>query len=162
MDSCTSPKGGCFSWARSSGWERWHGARRPSSGAWREERGMPNVNARAYLPAVILAIGCVLASTVHRQRRAELRAPLAALPREIDGARGVDVPMDSAELAVGGMDATLMRRYGTDADAFGLYVGYSEAQSGGHSIHSPRNCLPGGGWEALRSGVDTIDTGVAR
>jgi len=34
----------------------------------------------------------------------------------------------------------------------GLYVAYYENQKTGESIHSPKNCLPGSGWEPIRTG----------
>jgi EpsI family protein len=34
---------------------------------------------------------------------------------------------------------------------FSLYVGYYESQAQGNTIHSPKNCLPGAGWEAISS-----------
>ena len=38
---------------------------------------------------------------------------------------------------------------------FSTLVSYYERQSQGKTIHSPRNCLPGAGWEILR-GVAAI------
>ncbi|HSJ13150.1 MAG TPA: EpsI family protein [Longimicrobiales bacterium] len=43
---------------------------------------------------------------------------------------------------------------------FTVYVGYYESQAQGRTIHSPKNCLPGGGWEPLTSGRETIATGL--
>jgi EpsI family protein len=36
--------------------------------------------------------------------------------------------------------------------AFTTFVSYYERQTQGKTIHSPRNCLPGAGWEILRGG----------
>jgi EpsI family protein len=68
------------------------------------------------------------------------------------------VPVASAEVREadgGGADG------GTDAAGapFSLYVGFYEQQSRGQTIHSPKNCLPGSGWEALTS--TTHDVAVA-
>jgi EpsI family protein len=41
--------------------------------------------------------------------------------------------------------------------AFTTYVGYYDRQTQGKSIHSPRNCLPGAGWEIIRPGKATVD-----
>lgn len=40
--------------------------------------------------------------------------------------------------------------------AFTTYVGYYDQQTQGKSIHSPKNCLPGAGWEVLKPGTATI------
>jgi EpsI family protein len=37
-----------------------------------------------------------------------------------------------------------------------LYVGYYASQRTGDTIHSPKNCLPGSGWDPVRSGYTTI------
>ena len=46
----------------------------------------------------------------------------------------------------------VMRRY-TDRDGrtLWLYIGYWATQRKGAQIHSPRNCLPGGGWEPIEA-----------
>lgn len=38
----------------------------------------------------------------------------------------------------------------------GLYVGYYQNQKTGESIHSPKNCLPGSGWEPVQSGREIL------
>jgi EpsI family protein len=43
-----------------------------------------------------------------------------------------------------------------------LYVGYYESQKTGDTIHSPKNCLPGGGWDPVHSGLSTIPLPGAR
>src|ERR1700683_3650539 len=37
-----------------------------------------------------------------------------------------------------------------------LYVGYYASQKTGDTIHSPKNCLPGAGWDPVHSGYATI------
>ena len=50
-----------------------------------------------------------------------------------------------------------MRRYVDGAGrGLWLYVAYWESQRRGAQIHSPRNCLPGSGWEPLEAGVITV------
>jgi len=40
---------------------------------------------------------------------------------------------------------------------FSIYVGYYPSQARGKTIHSPKNCLPGAGWEALSSEAVAIE-----
>jgi EpsI family protein len=58
------------------------------------------------------------------------------------------------------MSDYLLRLYGADSTRyqFSVYVGYYEEQVQGRSIHSPKNCLPGAGWEALASTTVEITT----
>jgi EpsI family protein len=43
-------------------------------------------------------------------------------------------------------------------EAFNIYVGYYDEQHQGKTIHSPKNCLPAGGWEPVEAGTLTLDT----
>jgi EpsI family protein len=103
-----------------------------------------------WLPAVVLASGVLLLSTVGRQRPMPLPQPLSTLPTEFEGLVGHDVPVTKDEQRVAGMSSYVSRVYAADSTvAFSLYVGYSESQTQGKTIHSPKNCLPGAGWEPL-------------
>ena len=49
------------------------------------------------------------------------------------------------------------RAYWKDSiPAFTTFVSYYARQTRGRTIHSPRNCLPGAGWEVVSSGPETI------
>src|SRR5581483_1718267 len=52
-------------------------------------------------------------------------------------------------------DDTLTRSYGNPAfpAPAGFYVAYFKTQRTGQAPHSPKNCLPGSGWEPLKEGV---------
>jgi EpsI family protein len=41
---------------------------------------------------------------------------------------------------------------------FSIYVGYYDHQTQGKTIHSPKNCLPGSGWEALAQAERQVPT----
>jgi EpsI family protein len=119
----------------------------------------------AWVPAGLLSAGALLTyGGMHEQLSMPLRAQLeTTVPTELNGFRSYDVQVSEEEQAVAGMDNYVMRVYSPEgapgsAEAFSVYVGYYERQSQGHSIHSPKNCLPGGGWEPLTSGVATIAT----
>jgi EpsI family protein len=43
-----------------------------------------------------------------------------------------------------------------------LYVGYYGSQKTGDTIHSPKNCLPGSGWDPVRSGFAAISVAEGR
>jgi EpsI family protein len=49
-----------------------------------------------------------------------------------------------------------MRAFQRDSSAFSVYVGYYDRQRQGQTIHSPKNCLPGGGWEPIESRREVI------
>lgn len=118
-----------------------------------------------WMPALVLSLGAVATlGGGQRQVSMPLAAPLqSSVPATIEGFPATDIAISEAEQQVAGMDDFVMRAYapagaGLEAAAFTVYVGYYEQQSQGHSIHSPRNCLPGGGWEPLTSSREVIAT----
>ena len=118
-------------------------------------------NIRRWVPALILTAGCVLNSTLtaRRANSVPLRAPIATVTPTLLGARGIDDTVDLAQQRVAGMSSYVMRHYEpADFPPFSIYVGYYDEQHQGKSIHSPKNCLPGGGWEPVESGAITLDT----
>ena len=101
--------------------------------------------------ALSLFVGVV--SYTLRNARADTDAGavhLDALPLELDRFMGSEERFDSATYAVLAADTTTLRRY---VDETGtptwLFVAYFGAQNFGEQIHSPRNCLPGGGWNVV-------------
>jgi EpsI family protein len=93
-----------------------------------------------------------------------MRLPLAEFPLSLDGWRGQDLKMDERVLDLLNLSDHVMRAYvppptgGATAGAFDdrqrqsaapvwLYVGYYGSQRTGATYHSPRNCMPGGGWQ---------------
>jgi EpsI family protein len=68
-----------------------------------------------------------------------------------------DTTLDPETLKMLKMSDYLTRRY---VDVAGhitwLYIGYWQSQRKGADIHSPRNCLPGGGWDPVEASRLTI------
>jgi EpsI family protein len=119
------------------------------------------------MPAALLGLGALLTVGIDTQRDMPLRMPLdSMIPAELMGYSGREVIVTPQELRVAGVSSYLMRNYESaaapDTDWFSLYVGYYERQTQGKTIHSPKNCLPGGGWEPLASRTEEIATGIGR
>jgi EpsI family protein len=114
------------------------------------------------MPALLLGIGAAASALAGAQRSVPLRAALGdVVPLEIAGFHGTDLTVSEQEQRVAGMDEYLLRNYARAGGAgagFSVYVGYYQHQTRGHTIHSPKNCLPGAGWEALTSGTTTVAT----
>jgi EpsI family protein len=117
-------------------------------------------------PAGLLAVGAVLATVgVAAQRALQLRTPLAeAVPRQIEGIPSRDLVLSDEEARVAGVTNYLVRAYqrpdSGSGVAFSVYVGYYDRQTQGRTIHSPKNCLPGAGWEPLASRQETVTTSI--
>lgn len=117
---------------------------------------------RRWTPIAVLGLGCLLLLAAKRQQVLPLSADLAAeVPRSMLGYQSMDQTIGEEEQRVAGMDDYLMRLYGVDGEPyrFSVYVGYYEAQTQGKSIHSPKNCLPGAGWEPIANETRWVEAG---
>lgn len=113
-----------------------------------------------WIPAASLGAGCLLLLSVERQQVMELRQPLETLPRAYGEFRGYDQVISEEEQRVAGMSDYVLRAFTRDSlVAFSVYVGYYAQQTQGRTIHSPRNCLPGAGWEALSASREPVAVG---
>jgi EpsI family protein len=115
---------------------------------------------REWVPAVILGTGALLGVSVRETQEMALRAPLATVPDTLLDHPSVALRLSDEELRVNGASDYLLRAYVDSAgeEKFGLYVGYYASQSQGKTIHSPKNCLPGGGWEPVSHAIVDVPT----
>nr|WP_233061282.1 VPLPA-CTERM-specific exosortase XrtD [Parvularcula mediterranea] len=116
---------------------------RPAA-AWTRERFM--LVAGATTAAV--AVFAVLLHTTEDELIAPDRETFAQLPLEFEGWQVRETALDVAtEEALGADDYIVMNLVDPeDREVYNLYIAYLEAQRDGRSWHSPRQCLPGGGW----------------
>src|ERR1700693_3314252 len=91
-------------------------------------------------------------------------AELATFPEQLDGWSGRNLPeIDDSVKKVLRADDYLLRDYRSDAGSapVGLFIVYYSSQRSGDALHSPKNCLPGAGWEPVSSGVVQISNPAA-
>jgi exosortase D (VPLPA-CTERM-specific) len=117
----------------------------------------------AFAVAVVLMGGAwgLLASR-SRAEATVVRQPFTEFPLSLDGWRGQDLKVEERVLDLLNLSDHVMRAYvppaGAAAGAFDerqrqgaapvwFYVGYYGSQRTGATYHSPKNCLPGGGWQ---------------
>jgi EpsI family protein len=109
-------------------------------------------NLTSFVPAIILGAGLGLLGLTHDQQRPRPLKPIASIFDTVSGYTHTRVEVDTNSQRVAGMDEYVNRVYQRDSlQVFSLYIGYYTYQTQGKSIHSPRNCLPGAGWEPVES-----------
>lgn len=121
-------------------------------------------NLRLYVPAAILFAGSALTWDARSQAAVPLAGSLSSVLSEFAGHDVVDQTIGADERRVAGMTDYVARRYQQDGVvAFTTLVSYYDRQTQGKTIHSPRNCLPGAGWEIIsgETRVITVD-GIQR
>jgi EpsI family protein len=106
------------------------------------------------LTIVLLLQGTAFYATAFREERVPQVAPLSAFPAQAGGWRmAQDVQIEPEMLDILKADDTLNRSYvnpAANAVAF-LFIAYFKTQRYGQAPHSPKNCLPGSGWEPVES-----------
>ncbi len=106
----------------------------------------------AAFPAVIFLLGMVGRGILQPSESRSLMQPLKELPARFgDFVATGDHEMTEGEEQMLRADDYVIRTYASpEGQEFGLYVAYYGKQARGASIHSPRNCLPGAGWEPVQ------------
>jgi EpsI family protein len=112
---------------------------------------------RLWITAVVLLGAFVMLHTASHGETIVPRKPLRDLPYSLVSWKGVEQPLEARTIQAVGVSDYTNRVYDDQADATVLlYIGYYASQRTGDTIHSPKNCLPGDGWDPIRSGYATI------
>lgn len=119
---------------------------------------------RYYLVLALLLISGALAMVLRYVRvEADRKAELSMIPVRLQGWTAEEYALSDFTLDVLKATSTSTRVY-TDPDGrhVSLFVAYFEDQRYGSQIHSPRHCLPGGGWGILSSAPIELQIGEHR
>jgi EpsI family protein len=108
---------------------------------------------------VILLISAAgLTTLFSHSERIKPNRPFSQFPLEIGPWRGVSSQMDEKVYNILGVEDYIMANFSKGpGQAVNIYVGFYQSQSKGDLIHSPKNCMPGAGWNIVQSSVIPID-----
>jgi EpsI family protein len=106
---------------------------------------------RAFVAAAVLVGGIFATHSLKPKEASGLQRPLAEFPSAIGFLLSEDRPFEQPVVQAIGADDYINRVYIGSALPIELYVGYYKDQRSGDKIHSPKNCLPGSGWEPIHS-----------
>lgn len=104
--------------------------------------------------SIVLLLGALLGVQFRPPSEAiQMRKPFSTFPTSLGGWKGQEETiLEPDVLNMLKMSDYLMRRYvDSDGRPVWLYIGYWQSQRKGGDIHSPKNCLPGGGWEPIEA-----------
>lgn len=106
---------------------------------------------------VILTGTFGLSALAKRRRPDPLAVPLTQIAAQISDWTAVkDQQLPEATLHALKPTAYLSRTYRKGAQDAGLFIAFYEQQRAGESMHSPKHCLPGAGWEIWGQDSATI------
>ena len=116
--------------------------------------------ARAAFVVLMLAATAVYVRSADIEARVP-RQPLASVPLQVGEWAGRELsPYADDVLQQLGADEYLNRTYiDRSGVPIAIYVGYYASQRQGDTIHSPRNCLPGAGWQPVEAGIVRLGAG---
>jgi exosortase D (VPLPA-CTERM-specific) len=100
---------------------------------------------------IALALVCLSAIPVlalpHREEARPTREDFGAFPLQVDAWKGRPDRLDADVLQYLKLDDYVLANFvRTGGEAINFYSAYYASQRTGQSAHSPRSCMPGGGW----------------
>jgi EpsI family protein len=106
-----------------------------------------------YALTLVVVVQTVLFRSASHGEAVPLAAPLSAFPVSVNGwnlqQEGI---IDKETLDILKADDTMTRTYVSPEGAANLFIAYFKTQRQGQSPHSPKNCLPGSGWQQEQTG----------
>ena len=78
--------------------------------------------------------------------------PFSTFPKKIGEWVGEERRFDKKVYEILGVDDSFLSNYRTPDGRFvNLYIGFYQSQRQGDLIHSPKNCMPGAGWNVIET-----------
>ena len=109
--------------------------------------------------ALIMVLTMILLGFSNHSEIIKPNKPFDSFPMNIGKWNGTTSRFDEKIYDILGVDDSVLASYQSDnGEAVELYVGFYQSQKEGDLIHSPKNCMPGSGWNILKSSIETVDT----
>lgn len=111
--------------------------------------------ARAIFITVILFVSAFLLQDITGVQRTPIKQPLSSFPTVLGEWQAVSARTSKdSVIQILGVDDYIEYYYtNSSRQSVNFYAAYYEAVGKGTGYHSPKNCIPGGGW-----GIETTDT----
>ncbi len=108
---------------------------------------------KIYITIIVVVIGGIVGNLLRfTEQTPDHPAQFGQIPLEHAGWSGVEETFEDFAYEVLQADTTTLREYETaDGSDVQLFVAYFKSQKYGSQIHSPKHCLPGGGWRIDRA-----------
>jgi len=117
----------------------------------------PAGSIRYWITGAFLLGAFILLHSVSHGEPVLQHQPLSQLPFKVGNWQGEEQPLSPDVLQATGVSDYNNRFYvASGKPPVEVYVGYYASQKTGDTMHSPKNCLPGAGWEPVSSGYVTV------
>jgi EpsI family protein len=112
-----------------------------------------------FTSALALLTGTVVLSGMAERRPAQsLARPLETISTQIGPWRMTGRETLGAEVLDLLKPTSYLSRFYEGNELLGLFIAFYERQTAGATLHSPKNCLPGSGWEVWKQAYLTVPT----
>jgi EpsI family protein len=118
---------------------------------------MTPISKQAVVTALLLGATISAATYSERRRPDGLAFPLETIDAHLGGWSSIDDPPLSDKI-LGALKPTsyLSRQYNKAGQQLSLFISFYDQQRSGESMHSPKHCLPGSGWEIWKIESATV------
>ena len=111
---------------------------------------------------MIMVVTLLLTGFASRSERIEPNRDFDEFPKALGNWQGQVDKLDPQVYRILGVDDSILLNFRSpDHRVVQLYVGFYQSQKEGDLIHSPKNCMPGAGWNIVESRVETIELPAA-
>ena len=109
--------------------------------------------------SIIMMLTMVFLNWLSRAEDIHPIKPLSSFPKQIGEWKGKESRFDQKIYNLLGVDDSFLCNYMTSDSKFvQLYIGFYQSQREGDLIHSPKNCMPGAGWNIVDTSIEKMDT----
>jgi EpsI family protein len=117
----------------------------------------------AVATAMVLGLTVVGLRFAGTRTAVSLAQPLHTVPTKLAGWTAISEEVLSPKvLEVLKPTSYLSRTYRLDQKQIGLFISYHSQQRAGENIHTPKHCLPGGGWDFSETGAAFVPFGASQ
>ena len=112
---------------------------------------------RTIIAACIMILTLLSLRYISHSETIHPNKPLNTFPTKIGDWSGTEERFDAEVYEILGVDDSVLINYqGPKRRTVQLYVGFYQSQKEGDLIHSPKNCMPGGGWNIVQSSLEEL------
>jgi len=112
---------------------------------------------RTIIASIIMISTMICVHYMSYSEDVKLNKPFPTFPKKIGEWTGKEEHFDQAVYDVLGVsDSYLADYFNHEGSNVQLYIGYYKSQKEGQQIHSPKNCMPGSGWNITETSLEDI------
>ncbi len=110
------------------------------------------------IASVLMLFTAALLHVISQTENIYPNKPFGTFPKQIGPWQGEEHFFQDKIYAVLGVDDSFLASYRhADNHLVQLYIGFYQSQREGDLIHSPKNCMPGAGWNIIQTSIETVD-----